>query len=230
MKAAVAAALLAFIPASTSLLERVATRGRGARGREVTLIGTLTITGEPQAGEARLVLKMPLQCRLERDDGTKLLVRGTADRPNAIEEGPSGALLTLVRLACPFVAYRGLNLPSATQLLQGVAQQNGVDLAGASGLSRLEDRVVYVLGAAPRDTSRPQLWIYKDSNAPARLITQGGADLRLLEYGSPAAADWFPRVIELWEGGKRSVRFDVLETKGAKLPTAEEEAEDNGGE
>jgi hypothetical protein len=75
---------------------------------------------------------------------------------------------------------------------------------------------VYVIGAAPRDSSKPQLWLYKDTRAPARLIAQGGADLRLLEYGNPAAADWFPRVIELWNAGQPAARFEVLAAKGSK--------------
>ena len=74
-----------------------------------------------------------------------------------------------------------------------------------------------------RDASSPQLWIYKDTPAPARLIARGGADLRLLQYGTPAAGEWFPRVIELWSSGQLAARFEVLESKGVRGGAEEEE-------
>ena len=52
---------------------------------------------------------------------------------------------------------------------------------------------------------------------------QGGADLRLLEYGNPAAGEWFPRVIELWTSGQLAARFEVLEAKGVRAASQEEE-------
>src|SRR5439155_404111 len=91
----------------------------------------------------------------------------------------------------------------------------GADVGAAAGLSRFGDRVTYVLGAAGRDLSTPQLWLYKDNAAPARLIAQGGADLRLLQYGNPAAGEWFPRIIELWTSGQLAPRGPALK---ATLP------------
>src|SRR5205814_1089048 len=82
--------------------------------------------------------------------------------------------------------------------------------------TRFGDQVAYVLGAAVRDLASPQLWLYKDTAAPARLIAHGGADLRLLEYGNPAAGEWFPRVVELWTAGQLAARFEVSESKGAR--------------
>jgi hypothetical protein len=93
---------------------------------------------------------------------------------------------------------------------------------------RLGDRVAVVVGAPPRQADRPQLWLYKDTNAPARLIARRDGhleDLRLLEYGNPAAAEWFPRILELVRDGKPSARFEVLETKGFR-ETGEEEDDD----
>jgi hypothetical protein len=114
------------------------------------------------------------------------------------------------------------------QTLQAAALAAGADVGAGAGLSRLFDQATYVLGANPRDGSRPQLWLYKDNWAPARLIAQGGADLRLLQYGTPAAAEWFPRVIELWNGDQLAARFEVLEAKGVRGRISEEE--DDSGE
>jgi hypothetical protein len=130
---------------------------------------------------------------------------------------------TLLRLACPLLTTRGLPMGEAVGAIRAAAEGVGVDLTAGAGLGRLSDRVVYVLGASARDQSKPQLWVYKDTRAPARLIAQSGADLRLLQYGDPAAADWFPRVFELWERGQLSARFEVFETRGVRVAGEEDE-------
>jgi hypothetical protein len=217
------AALLAYIPSTGSLLRKAAARtGSLGRVKEVTLLGTLTVKDEP-ARNAQLVLRFPLSCRLEAEGGASLSVKGTASQPAAGAEGTTGPALQLLQLACPFITYRGLSANEAEGALRIAAQAQGADLTAGTALSRLADRVVYVLGATAHDTARPQLWLYKDNHAPARLIAQGGGDLRLLQYGNPASAEWFPRVIELWTDGQLAARFETLETKGARGAGQEEE-------
>ena len=217
------ALLLAYIPSADSLFKHTAQRARAlGRTREVTLSGTLAVNDEPQRN-AQLLLRFPLQCRLEVEGGQPISVKGTAQNPEGVAEGPSGPALRLLQMACPFVAYRGIPAADAPQALRVAALAAGANVGAGAAVSRLADRVAYVLGAAPRDASSPQLWIYKDINAPARLIAQGGADLRLLQYGTPAAADWFPRVFELWSGGRLAARFEVLEAKGVRGGAQEEE-------
>jgi hypothetical protein len=221
----VLALLLAYIPSAGSLLKQTASRAQAlGRTREVTLLGNLTVSDEPPRA-AQLVLRFPLQCRLEAEGGLLLSVKGTAQNPEGVAEGPSGPALRLIQLACPFIAYRGVPPADAPQTLRVAALAVGADVGAGAGLSRLSDRVAYVLGAKPRDATSPQLWLYKDNAAPARLIAQGGADLRLLQYGSPAAAEWFPRAIELWTAGQLAARFEVLEAKGVRGVAQEEEAD-----
>jgi hypothetical protein len=222
MKAILVAALLAYIPSTASLLKRTA--GRSAtlgKTREVTLSGTLEVRGEP-ARAAQLTLHFPMSCKLDGDGGLSLSVRGLG-----VAEGPTGPALQLLQLACPFLAYRGLSAADAEAALRSAAAAAGADLTAGSALGRLGDRIVYVLGAGARDLGRPQLWLYKDTDAPARLMAQNGADLRLLEYGNPAAAEWFPRVIELWDGGQLAAKFAVLESRGVR-GVGEEEEDDSG--
>jgi hypothetical protein len=226
MRAALLALLLAYIPSADSLLKHAAARARSLRTREVTLTGTLSVSGEPQR-PAQLVLKFPLQCRLEGEGGLSFSVKGTAQSPEGVAEGTSGPALRLLQLACPLLAYRGVPAADAPQTLKLAALASGANVGAGTGLSRFDDRVAYVLGAGARDTAVPQLWIYKDSYAPARLIAQGGADLRLLEYGNPAAAEWFPRVIELWTSGHLAARFEALESKGVRGSPQQEEEEDS---
>lgn len=215
------AALLAYIPSAGSLLRRAAERAQAlGRTREVTLSGTLTVTGAP-AHPAQLVLRFPLQCTFQEEGAPTLSVKAGA------AEGTTGPALQLLQFACPLLTFR--NVPKdrdEENAIRLAAVAAGVDLAAGSSLSRLIDRAVYVVGAGPRDTARPQLWLYKDTHAPARLIAQSGADLRLLEYGNPAAADWFPRVIELWTSEQLAARFEVLEAKGLR-GSGSEEADDS---
>lgn len=225
MRALLLAALVAYIPAPASLLKRAAARTSSlGKAKEVTLAGTVTVKDQG-AHAAQLVLRFPLSCRLE-GDGVSLSVHGTPAKPNAVVEGTTGPALQLLQLACPLIAYRGMPGTGAEDALRAAVLAAGADVTAGSSLARLGDRMVYVLGAQARDLTRPQLWLYKDSHAPARLFAQGGLDLRLLEYGNPAAADWFPRVIELWESGQLTARFEALETLGAR--GAGEEEEDDG--
>lgn len=231
MTALIVAALVAYLPAPGSLLKRAASRN-STKAHELTLSGTVTVKDQGSHA-AQLVLHFPLSCRLE-GDGVSLSVKGTVAKPSGTAEGATapalgatGPALQLLQLACPLLSARGLPAAGAEEALRTVAQAAGVDVNTGNGLARLGDRVAYVLGASAHDLTRPQLWLYKDTQAPARLIAQGGADLRLLEYGNPAAADLFPRVIELWEGGQLTARFEVLEARGARGAGAEEE-DDSG--
>jgi hypothetical protein len=218
-----AAVLLAYVPSAESLLKQAAARAQTlGRTREVILSGSLAVGGEPERN-AHLVLRFPLQCRLDGEAGLSLSVKGTVENPGAVGEGTAGPALRLLQLACPFLAHRGIPSAEGQQMFRAAAQAVGADVAAGAGLSRFGDRVTWVLGAPAHDLSTPQLWLYKDNNAPARLIAQGGADLRLLEYGNPAAGEWFPRVIELWTSGQLAARFEVLEAKGVRAASQEEE-------
>ena len=226
---ALAAALLAaapalgYIPSVTVLLHRAALRvNEGARTRDVTLSGTLQI-GDAAPAPRVLTLRFPLSCRFE--GGAQ--ARGTVTQPL-----PSSAAgnpeQELIELACPLIAYRGLKTADAETALGAVAYIAGADLSATAVYDRLGDRVALVVGAPPRQADRPQLWLYRDTHAPARLIARRDGhleDLRLLEYGNPAAAEWFPRILELVRDGKTSARFEVLETKGFR-ETGEEEDDD----
>jgi hypothetical protein len=220
---AAAAPALAYIPAVTVLLHKAAVRANeGSRTRDVTLTGMLQL-GDAPATSRVLVLRFPLSCRFE--GGAQ--VRGTVAQPLPASAAGSPEQ-ELIELACPLIAYRGLRTADAETALGAVAAIAGADVNAPAAYDRLGDRVAVVVGAAPRQPDRPQLWLYKDTNAPARLIARRDGhleDLRLLEYGNPAAAEWFPRILELVRDGKPSARFEVLETKGFR-ETGEEEDDD----
>jgi len=211
----------AYIPSVGSLLRKAAARiAEGGRTRDVTFTGTLEVG---RAADPRtLSVRFPLSCRFENGAA----VRGTAAQPLGSSSGGTGAEKDLLELACPLIAYRGLSLADAEKALRATATAAGADLTAATALARLADRVAVVLGAPARQLDRPQLWLYKDTAAPARLIARRDGhlqDLRLLEYGNPASADWFPRILELYQDGAPVARFEVVETKGFRETTEEED-------
>lgn len=220
--AAVAPAM-AFVPAVPVLLKKAAARvNEGSRTRDVTLTGLLQI-GDAAPTQRVLALRFPLSCRFE--GGAQ--ARGTAAQPLP-SSAASNPEQELIELACPLIAYRGMRSADAENALRAAAAIAGADLNATPSLDRLADRVAVVVGAPPRQADRPQLWLYKDTFAPARLVAKRDGhleDLRLLEYGNPAAADWFPRILELYRDGKFSARFEVLETKGFR-ESGEDEDDD----
>jgi hypothetical protein len=164
-------------------------------------------------------MRFPLQCRFQVDGSNLASVKGSP----AAADGASGPASQLLQLACPLLAFRGQPRDEQEKALLADAAAAGVDTAAPPSISRLMDRAVYVIGAGPRDAAKPQLWLYKDTFAPARLVSQGGTELRLLEYGNPAAGEWFPRVFELWNGDQLAAKFEVLEEKGVRSGGEEEE-------
>jgi len=230
---------LAYIPTLGSLLKRAASHPDDVdRSRDVTLKGTLQV-GLSAPVPASLRLHFPLRCRLQTDQaGGKgqspgaVTVEGAPEAPRVAEEGAGvGAGRDLLTLACPLLTFKTGPRGDRTEsenILRSAAAAAGAQLE-PSTLGRLIDRVVYVLGAPPpRNLEVPQLWLYKEEMAPARLIAKGDGglrDLRLLEYGSPAAALAFPRVIELWSGDKLLARFESLEAGGRRTTAGAEEEE-----
>ena len=202
------ALLLAYIPSAGSLLKHTAQRARAlGKTRDVTLSGNLSVGSDPQR-TAQLVLRFPLQCRLEGEGGLSLSVKGTAQNPEGVPEGSSGPALRMLQLSCAFLAYRGVPVADAPQTLQAAARAAGADVGAGAGLSRLSDQATYVLGASPRDSSSPQLWLYKDNWAPARLIAQGGVSVEGARASDPNAR-LAPGVYLLKVGKRKFTRVTV---------------------
>jgi hypothetical protein len=221
-----AGAASAYIPAVGSLFKRAAAHADGIdRSRAVTLRGSVQV-GEA-VKQASLTLQFPLRCRLQSSDAKSpgaVSVRGEAARQRVEDEGaPLGEARELLQLACPLLTFKGGRNGDRALASSAIAAGARLD---QSTLGRLEDRVVFVIGAGPRQLDVPQIWLYKDELTPARLLAQregGLSDLRLLEYGSPAAAQAFPRVIELWKAGKLAARFEALEPVSRKSRRSDEE-------
>ncbi len=220
---------LAYIPSAASLIRRTGARvSEGGRSREVTLTGTLWLNNQPRT--ATLRLRFPLTCTLDGGNGQTATASRSQDGSAAqvTDNGLGPDAADLLRFACPLIAYRGQTPPEAVQSLRGFLGAVGVaPTLAPTALARLYDRVTIVLGAQARQLDRPQLWIYKDTAAPARLLAVSNGsldDLRLLQYGNPSSGDWLPRVLELWRGATLRARFEAQDSKGLKDADDDEEA------
>lgn len=90
-------------------------------------------------------------------------------------------------------------------------QAHGIDESLVS-LGRQDRRVVYIIGAKPWETERPQLWLDKELLLPVRLRYQDGEDwreTRLMGFDSPITSPFFPRRIEHWKNGELIEVFEV---------------------
>ena len=220
---------LAYVLPVSGILKRLAQRREELGLQSLEVRGTFAMSGDearqaaaalgvPLPGSELLVqslltLKMPGRCRLELAPPDL----PDADRPAAVVRSGQlsaarglervGPALSLLRGVCSLIGQR----PGGPEPDRGYAREIarlGVPLAHAA-LGRFNGQVAYVIGARPAE-ARPQLWVDKQGFQPLRVTFPTGdglADVRLLDWGSPAGGDWFPRAVEVHRGGQLRARF-----------------------
>lgn len=181
----------------------------------------------PEGGLAKvdgtMTLQSPLRCRVDAGatdlgDPRRLSAVTSAGKRSA--SGPASlALANGLEQACAMIAMRGNN---ARASLETRLRQLGVN-TGRTSLARFGGQVAFVVGDEGEGAA--QYWVYKDSFQPARMrwVAKDGSrwDVRLVDWGSAAAGNAFPRVMEVFLNGQRQVRFDALSsTTPAKLDAA----------
>lgn len=140
---------------------------------------------------------------VKTSDGTKVTLTTSDNRRFAFDLGSPAGAATRVKddLFTNFLARPKIDPGGSRGVL--FLKKNRIDDEVVS-LGRHHRRVVYIIGAKPWETDRPQLWIDKELMVPVRLITLDGGqirDLQLLEFGSGLTGAWLPRRIEVREGG-----------------------------
>lgn len=95
--------------------------------------------------------------------------------------------------------------------------------------ARFDGRIAYLIGSKPWEQDKAQLWLDKETLLPLRVVmvapgasgatsADGKApparrtDVRYLGWGSPVGGNWFPQMIEVWDGDRlvrRSITKDV---------------------
>jgi hypothetical protein len=158
-------------------------------------------------------LKLPGRCRVELSsaEGGKQIAEVNAHGKQRVEGTELASVTVALQETCALLAERSSSDAEAHAVYERHLKSLGVKLESTS-LGRFGGQVAYVLGEPGDD--KPQAWIYKDSFFPARVRfadAQGVAwDVRMLDYTSPATGDWFPRTLEVYQGGELAFRFTGL--------------------
>jgi hypothetical protein len=244
LAAAVASPAAAYLPPASAILKRVAQRRAESGLSAFQVRGTLALSGDaaqrvsastglalsgPElTAPALLTVKVPGRCRLElAAEGVAAASRpavsvrgGRAASQRGLGDAP--AAQALVEGVCTLLGEKGSGgVEGERSIVRRLAGQ-GIAVADV-GLGRLGDRVAWVLGGRARD-ARPQAWVDKESFQLVRLVAPlAGAqrDIRLLDFGSSAAGDAFPRAVEVWSGTALEARFTAEKlTPNPKIPDA----------
>lgn len=232
---------LAYVLPPASILRRLGERRAALELSALEVTGTLQGQGPaadrlaqagvprpPGGGElsapARFLMRIPGRCRLE----LALPDVAEANRPfvairDGVLSGRGGleaipSAVALVRSACVLLGQPTAG--DASDAYAAALARRGVALADAT-LGRFDGRIAYVIGGRERD-AKPLLFVDKDGFQPLRLVApEGGAlqDVRLLGWGSHVGGDWFPRAVEVVEGGAPRLRFTTDRARAnPKLP------------
>lgn len=183
----------------------------GEAAKQASAATGVAVTGDQIAAPGLFTVKTPGRCRLDMS----LSGVTEAEMPMAVSKygKASGhkldqipAALAATVFACAVLGERGgeidkTYLPTLSRL--------GIP-AEPSGLARFLGRIAYVIGAAPTEKERPQLWVEKATFQPSRVIAKLGGtvfDVRFVDFGSTLGGDFFPRALEVWAGGELQLRL-----------------------
>lgn len=219
LSSALSLAVLATLPVAAYVLPVPALLDQIQQRREQTVSlptifeGSLAIIDED--GQRRVVAAMRSvspegRCRLEVVDGAAAELENAFVVWDGARVRDSGhhrmrALVLLESIACPLFAGGS----HASTRLDQLIERLGVD-RGYTGLSRLDGRVAFLIGARHWEIDKPQVWLDKDTLVPVRAIGDFDgvvADVRLLTYGDPVTGEWHPRVIQIFIDGELAAYF-----------------------
>lgn len=231
-RAAAALLLAVAIPATAYVLSTAAVLRRVGQRRAALSLDTLEVTGTLEADgpvaerlrdlaglaapggrvtvPVRLLVKVPRRCRLElapadlpEKERPFVALRDTR-LTGRLAEVPAAA--ALVRAVCALLAVPTAG--DAAEPYGAALAARGVAVTEIS-LGRFDGRLAYVIGGRAKDP-RPLAFIDKETFQPMRLVArEGGAllDVRFVGWGSSAGGDWFPRAVEVFDGGIPRVEF-----------------------
>lgn len=225
LKPVIALLALAYVMPAYSILRRLANR------RDELTLTALRVDGlagvapalarttagllgiEWTSGELSLTattfVRLPGRCRVELSspDSTKVVAAVWAQGKARSEGGEMPALSKAVEALCATLALHSGAEGESRAALERYLASLKVEAKQVS-FGRFGGAVAFVLGDPAE--GKPQFWVYKDRFLPARLRTADGWDVRFLDYTSQATGDWWPRIVEVYQGAEPQLRLTVL--------------------
>lgn len=198
-----AATALGYILPADAILSSIASKRSDLGIDTLVFEGRHTVNGETGPLWGALLAGRALRLQTERDGATQVrLLSGDREWRFSLGAAPSKPARDEHDLILSYV------LPSKRDPggKRGLAflKAHGIDAETVS-LGRFDDRVAFVIGAKPWETTKPQLWVDKSLRVPLRLVYVDGKNVvhetRLLGFGTEVVDQWFPRVIERLENG-----------------------------
>jgi hypothetical protein len=182
-------------------------------------------------GSSRREIELPEGTRVEIRDGDKYLTK-IPGQPDKASRAPVDLLHDAVTTGPP------LDDTKATERLLKDMRALNINPEVVS-FARFDGRVAYLIGSKPWEENKAQLWLDKDTLLVLRVVmvaappSSGSAgakpdekprktDVRYLGWGSAVGGNWFPQMIEVWDGDRlvrrsitknveRNVSFDATQ-------------------
>ncbi|MEW5741045.1 MAG: hypothetical protein AB1938_19140 [Myxococcota bacterium] len=229
MKPVVALLVLAYVMPAYSILRRLANRrddltvtalkvdGLAAVAPAIAkdaagMLGTEWTSGELSL-TATTSVRFPGRCRvdLSSPESTRVISAVWAQGKKRTEGGELPALAMAVEALCASLALHSGTDGESRAALERYLSSLKVETRHVS-FGRFGGNVAFVLGETAE--GKPQFWVYKDRFLPARVRTADGWDVRFIDYSSQATGDWWPRVVEVYQGSELHLRLTVLSADG----------------
>jgi hypothetical protein len=209
---------LAYVPEGPQILDLMVKKLAGAKTllveQKVTIDDPDLSSKVVELGETlRFILPGQVRSDIRYEDGHRIHVRNQEHNLTIIDDK------IVNQNAVRFDLYQELFLYNSRHALHKMLLINGVDV-GISSLGMMEDRVVYVIGAAYPDDAVSQLWVDKEKLVPLRWINVAAADdgtttFERLEFDfrnwQELDGAWYPMTIETLLNGKTIRRIDVTQ-------------------
>jgi hypothetical protein len=209
---------LAYVPEGPQIIDLMVQKLAGAKTllvEQKVTIDDPELSGKVvERGETlRFILPGQVRSDIRYEDGHRIHVRNQERNLTIIDEK------IVDQNAVRFDLYQDLLLYNSRHDLHKMLLLHGVDV-GITSLGMMDDRVVYVIGAAYPDDAVSQLWVDKEKLLPLRWINvvssgDGTTAPERLEFKYSNWQDvhgvWYPMAIETLLNGKTIRRIDVTQ-------------------
>lgn len=204
----------AYVLPSDFLLRMLADKRKGVTMKDATLNLTAELDGNDAPIDERLYLKTPERSRLVQntDDVPTVSIEKEGKRARGPENKLAKDTSPNVDILPVLLMPAGDEIDAMSSRMIAAVKGLGIDMK-TTAFGRTGDTVAYIIGARAWEPDKPQLWLYKNTFLPARLVVIGSDkaryETRWLDYGGQVTGDYYPQIIETYKNGKLIRRAEV---------------------